>query len=286
MIVLGESGSGKTAALASLLDAGYKLRVLDLDNGVEALLSLLTTPGGGYAPEAVDNLRWRTLTETMWVMNGQIVPKAAKVWSTAVGMLPKWTGDERWDRAQGKKVPCTDALGDVGTWDENCILVLDTLSSLGTAARNFHLQMQGALAKNRSSMEGMRDVGSAQQLLELFLQLVFDANIKCHVIINTHLVYTKEDGRSPEPGFDGMLFAHPAAIGKAFSVKGIAKYFNHMLMARMVGPARRIYTKGLPNVGLKSGAPTKVKESYEQKTGLRQYFKDVLGSEPGLGAKP
>ena len=31
-ILLGDSGTGKTGALASLVKAGYKLRVLDLDN--------------------------------------------------------------------------------------------------------------------------------------------------------------------------------------------------------------------------------------------------------------
>lgn len=295
MINLAESGAGKTSALASLLDAGFQVRVLDLDNGMESLINLLTDPASPYRKDAISRLRWRTLTEPMRVLGGKIYPKQASVWPNAVGMLPAWKGDYRWDSERGEKVPTApaEALGDISTWGEDCILVLDTLSSLGTAARNFHLQLQGKLVADRSSMDGMRDVGSAQNYLEQFLQIIFAENVKCHVVVNTHIVYTKEDGRSAEPGYDGALFAHPAAIGKAFSVKGIAKYFNHMLMTRDAAGQKKIHTKGVMNVGLKSGAPLRVKQSYGLKFGLAEYFRDVLGKTPlpssggsGQGASP
>ena len=37
LLIEGDSGSGKTGALASLVKAGYKLRILDMDNGLDAL---------------------------------------------------------------------------------------------------------------------------------------------------------------------------------------------------------------------------------------------------------
>src|SRR6187397_320711 len=36
-LYIGDSGTGKTGSLTSLVKAGYKLRVLDLDNGIDTL---------------------------------------------------------------------------------------------------------------------------------------------------------------------------------------------------------------------------------------------------------
>ena len=41
---MGDSGTGKTEALCSLVLAGYKLRILDLDNGLDIVKSYLTEP--------------------------------------------------------------------------------------------------------------------------------------------------------------------------------------------------------------------------------------------------
>ena len=37
MLLEGDSGSGKTGSLASLVAAGFSLRILDMDNGLEPL---------------------------------------------------------------------------------------------------------------------------------------------------------------------------------------------------------------------------------------------------------
>ena len=37
LLYLGDSGTGKTGSLVSLVQAGYKLRVIDLDDGLDAL---------------------------------------------------------------------------------------------------------------------------------------------------------------------------------------------------------------------------------------------------------
>lgn len=275
MINLADTGAGKTGALASLCAAGYNVRVLDLDNGMESLVNVLTDSKSQYPKEAIGRLRWRTLTEPMRIIGGQIQPKAATVWNLATAMLEAWKGDSA-ASASGQVIPTTDGLGNIGNWGEKDVLVIDTLSTLGTAAMNFNLMMNGDLGKRRSSMEAMRDVGAAQGQLDKLLQLLFDSTVRCHVIVNTHVVFAKEDGTAAEPGYTGMIYAFPAAIGKALSPK-MGKYFNHMLMTRRVGTDQRIYTRGMANVGLKSGAPLRVKESYPVKTGLADYFRDVIG---------
>ena len=57
MLFIGPSGAGKTGALASLASAGYNLRILDMDNGLDVLANVLNnpktltrrTPGQGFA---------------------------------------------------------------------------------------------------------------------------------------------------------------------------------------------------------------------------------------------
>lgn len=285
LINIGDTGTGKTGALASLAAAGYNVRVIDLDNGMEAVINLMTDPKSKYPPEAVDRIRWRTVTEPMRVLNGIIAPKNATVWQTAMTMLETWKGDRRYDRETKQIVQTTDGLGNLGTWGPNDILVIDTLSTLGTAAMNFFLVLNGDLFKKRTSMEQMRDIGATQTMLDKLLQLVFDESVQCHVIINTHVVFAKEDGSNIEPGYEGLRYAFPAAIGKAMSTK-IGKYFNHMLMTRKEGTQQKIYTRGLANVGLKSGAPLRVAASYGVENGLAEYFKAVLQEEPSKQSAP
>ena len=49
ILLIGKSGAGKTGALASLVAAGYNLRIIDTDKGVRPLRSLLTDPHYPYA---------------------------------------------------------------------------------------------------------------------------------------------------------------------------------------------------------------------------------------------
>lgn len=275
MINIGDTGSGKTGALASLASAGYRLAILDLDNGTESLVNLLTDPKSGYPKEAIANIRWKTITEPMRVLGGNIVPRSATVWNRTTEMLDNWKGGKR-ALPSGEIVDAEEPWGPIWNWDSSYVLVLDTLSTLGEASRNFNLMMNGNLGKKRTSMEEMRDIGAAQNQLDKFLQLVFDESLKCNVILNTHVIFAKEDGSNIEPGYDGTRYAFPSAIGKALSPK-MGKYFNHMLYTKKEGTAQKIYTRGLPNVGLKSGAPLKVAVSYDVKDGLAKYFEAIQG---------
>lgn len=262
MIVEGESGTGKTGALASLISAGYNVRVMDFDNGMDALLDLLT--GSLYKPESRSHLDYVTLTEPMRILNGKIVPAKASVWSRTISLLDHWKHDN------------VD-LGKISTWTDKDVLVLDTLSTLGTAAKNYHLALNGKLLADATQNENLRNIGGAQNYLDSLMQLLFDESIKCNIIVNTHIVWAKEDGRNPEQGEQNVvLYAFPAAIGKSFSAK-VSKYFNTVLVTKKVGPVLKIYTKDQPNISTKTAAPTKTKREYPIQTGLADFFKDVRG---------
>lgn len=282
LINVGDTGSGKTGAILSLAAAGYKVRIADLDNGMEALVDLMTNEKSPYPKHTLENIRWKTMTEPMRVIGGQFIPKSATVWQRMVENLENWKGDSR-ALASGEIISCEDKLGPVSSWDAKTVFVLDTLSTAGTAALNFHLMMNGALGKKRTGHEGMRDIGAAQDMLDKLFQWVFDTSIKCNIILNTHVVFAKEDGKNPEPGYNGPIYAFPAAIGKALSPK-MGKYFNHMLLTKKEGNAQRIYTRGIPNIGLKSGAPLRVAQSYDVKDGLAKYFEAIQGTLPTAAA--
>ena len=56
LLLVGDSGSGKTASLAQLANAGYNLRILDYDDGLAILPEFLN-------PDAVNNVSYVTLKD-------------------------------------------------------------------------------------------------------------------------------------------------------------------------------------------------------------------------------
>src|SRR5260221_189953 len=59
LLLMGHSGSGKTGALTSLVKAGYKLRILDLDNGLDSLASFVRRD----CPDKMANVEFRTIRD-------------------------------------------------------------------------------------------------------------------------------------------------------------------------------------------------------------------------------
>jgi len=270
-LFMGESGSGKTCALASLLDAGYKVRVLDLDNGIETLKHLLSSEKSRYKRDCLDRLAYITLTEPMRFAQGRIIPAKATVWQSAMTMLDNW-------RNAKPELGTVCDLGSASKWGSDTVLVIDTMSTLSNAALNFHLAMQGALGQVRSQNEARRDIGVAQQLIRTLCQYLSDISLHCNVLVNCHIVYVKQDGTGDlTPGEKAPTQGFPAAIGRALSPE-IPRYFNAVLLCASAGGQRKvIHTMTQANINLKTTAPHSVAAMYEQPTGLAEYFKAVRG---------
>lgn len=287
-LIIGDSGCAKTGSLAALAEVGYQLRIVDLDNGLDVLKSYLTSPKSPYVqrcPGIAKNVKFITLTDKMKNVNGMMHPVSATVWPRAMSMMTHWK-----DGAED--------LGKIADWGPQDILVLDSLSFLSTAAMNFHLSLQGALGKPRSGYEFQRDIGSAQNLIRQFLDLVFDSNLRCNIIVSSHLTLVTESGGSPNARpAEGQAQAprepssgYPSAVGRALSPH-IPRWFNNMLIYKTTGAGtavqRKIYTTpqvvGGSVVLAKSSAPMNVQDSYPVSTGLADYFKAVRG-EPAKAA--
>ena len=278
MLLYGRSGVGKTGSLASLAAAGYQLRIIDTDNGLPVLRNLILHPKSPYPPACLANIQAVTFTDSMRTANGNIVPAQARAWSQAVAMLDRWK-----DGAMD--------LGPVKNWGHTDILVLDTLSSLTTAALNFIQALNGRLGEGTSGFKGQRDIGETQARIESLLQMLSDRAIKCNVIVMAHIVFSTELGGRPRAQTDdkGQVVGVddysglPATIGRALGPK-IPQYFNTALELRTVGegPGARkwLYTKTQGPTELKNTTPFGVEDRYPIATGLADYFKAVHGPLP------
>ena len=90
LLLTGDSGSGKTGALVSLVALGYKLRVLDLDNGLDSLKSYVLRT----CPDKVDNVEFRTMRDNYKTTAlGPVVDKPT-AFVTAMKMLDAWKYDD------------------------------------------------------------------------------------------------------------------------------------------------------------------------------------------------
>lgn len=301
MLLIGDSGSGKTGALASLAAAGYNLRILDLDNGADILANYINTPGSPYAAARTPGrVIFETLTEPMKkTADGRVVPAKSTVWPETIRMLDHWQEFKRNDDGKlildetTKKPILVRDLGKLSSWTAQDILVIDTLTMLATAAFNFDSFLNGKLGLEGTRAgwtqnEHRRAIGRAQDMLEKFLQYLYDASIPCNVIVNAHITYVRDQGAgAPEPSGEnsgeGLLagvpeHGYPSALGRALSPR-IPRYFNSVLYIRADGSGsaarHKIFTKSQGVVNVKSSAPLKVKPFYPIETGLADYFRDL-----------
>lgn len=268
-LYIGDSGSGKTGSLCSLGAAGYNVRILDLDNGVELIKDFVTNPGsmyrsakpGHWTKEQCQGIEQRmsyvTITEDFQIAGGKTLPKGT-AWNKINNQLQKWVDGQ-------------DDYGNVGDWGPNDVLVIDTLTKFARAAWNFQLSMNQRLGGRPEK----NDYWQAQILVENVLTLLQSPAVKCNVIIIGHIDYVEKG--------DGLTRGVPETIGEALSLK-LGRNFNHTLLAKTSGQGtsavRKIITNTTGMIDLKNTAPLRVKAEYELSTGLCDYFRDVRGEAP------
>jgi len=269
LLLIGDSGGGKTGALASLASAGYNLRILDFDNGLDVLKNLLLDAKSPYDKDAIDRVQYLTITDPMRAVGGKLMPVRATVWTRTAAILSHW------------KDPDGADLGPVVSWGPGDILVIDSLTTLGTAAMDFILAMNGRLGQTPFQS----DWKLAQDLLENLLRMLYDEGVKCNVIVNCHVTYIEAK--------NGMTQGYPNALGKALPPK-VGRYFNSALMIRTIGQGaaqkRKILTNTSGLVELKNTAPLRVNNEYDIAFGLAEYFAAVRQQKeeptPTIESKP
>lgn len=266
-LYLGDSSVGKTGSLVALAAAGYNVRILDLDNGVELLRDFVTnktasmylreSPGRWTAAQAAGTpgrLSYITITETFHTIQGRFLPKA-DAWGKMNKQLDNWV--------DGGQV-----FGNIDKWSSGDVLVIDGLTKMANAAWNWQLAMNGRL----TGKPEQNDYWQAQKLVKDVLLVLQGTSTPCHVIVICHVDYIENDS--------GLTRGYPKTIGKALSIQ-LAQDWNHTLLAKSSGQGagvkRKIFTTTTGTIDLKNTAPLRVKPEYDLETGLADYFKDVLG---------
>jgi hypothetical protein len=264
MLVEGDPGSGKTGALASLVAAGYKLRILDYDNGLEALKQFVSRDH----PEKLKEIEYRTLRDKRKASpDGPIIDGMPKAFVDGIKMFDRW----RYRTDDGTEID----LGVPATWGPNCILVLDSLTFFSDAAFDFR---EPLVPRSRDGKYDQRAVyKDAQDAIEKVIALLTSESFHTNVIVNTHIRYVDND--------DGTRKGYPTAVGAALSPQ-IPAYFNSVALCRTKpGGKRVIQTAATSLIDLKNPKPFAMLPEYTIETGLADFFA-VLKAKPTPQQKP
>lgn len=247
MILMGDSGTGKTGSLVSLVKAGYKLRILDFDSGLHVLGLMVKR----QCPELLGNVMYRTLDDKYEAnASGTVIKPYA--WVEACKMINRWKFKER----DGSEVD----LGSPWTWGLDTILVIDSLTFLSQSAFNW------AEGLNPDAKDRRNLYFEAQGAVEHMLAELKADTFYTNVIVISHIKYmTRQDGQTK---------GYPVSVGSALS-PNIPQYFNSMLQVLTKRSGRTIQTLSSPLVDLKN--PAAFGEELPLETGLAQFFAHLKG---------
>lgn len=208
MMIVGYPGTAKTGMLASLLNMGYKIRMLDYDGNSQSLLA--------YADaDKLKNLDIVYLEDRM--RNGDRFIETTGVptaFRAGLNLMDEW----KYKEPDGTEVN----LGKSKNWGCDTIVVLDSLTTMGTAS--FRRQQSLSNKTPLNTTEQVWGLAMAQQ--EAFIeQLTSEAN-SFHVIVLSHLkIVGPKDLRKEDEDITKEIKAElkdlipnrlfPSALGKA-----------------------------------------------------------------------
>lgn len=245
MLVIGESGTGKTGALVSLAAAGYKLRIIDMDNGLDALVSYAKHQGVDLSLAEYETVRDKYKAGPL----GPQVVMPPRAFTKAGGLLDKWS--------DGSKPE---------DWGPEYILVLDSLTHLGKAAYEW------AKAANSAVKHKQIWYQAAQEAVEYIIATLTSETFKTNVVVISHIDWRRKDENDPESPVRGYV----SSVGRKLGMERVPTYFNTLLLAQSqpLGKAvkRTIRTVPSMDIDLKNPAAFKMDAEYPLETGLASIF--------------
>lgn len=258
LLLSGDSGSGKTGALTSLVAAGYKLRILDMDNGLDPLKTFVLKT----CPDEIENVEYRTLRDNYKTTAAGVIVDKPKAWVTTMKMLDHW----KYTDEDGTVID----LGPPAAWGPDHIVILDSMTFAGDAAYDW------AQSMDPSAKDPRQWYFTAQGQIEQALSLLTSKSFRTNVIVTSHIKY------STNP--DGTTKAYPTSVGSALGPE-IPRYFNHWAQCTNKAGKRTIQTAATNMMDLKNTKPFEMLATYPIDTGLADFFA-VLRDPPAKLAKP
>lgn len=241
---MGDSGTAKTGSLVSLVKAGYKLRIWDFDNGLDALVHQIRA----QCPDKLGNVSFVTIRDKLKAgPMGTVVDGMPRAMKQAMDLLDRWKiGDED--------------LGVPATWGPDTIVVIDSLTLMSECA------FRWAEALNVGAKDKRQIFGAAQSLVEGVIALVTAESFATNVIVIAHTKYLERPDGTPK-GF-------PTAVGNALSPK-LPAYFNSVAWTT-TGPGnrRQIQTTSTALIDLKNPSVS-MPPTMDLNTGLATFFEKV-----------
>lgn len=241
LIYIGDSGTGKTGSLASLLAADYKLKILDMDNGLDALVHYARE----LCPDKLANVEFETYRDEYRATKaGPMIKGSPKAFVEALTKLTEWSE----------------------TNDPNTIFVLDSGSAFGRAA------FEWAKGMNPMSKDPRQWYFAAQQAVESTIAMLTGEAFHMNVIVISHVNYKEL--------VEGENKGYPNFVGSALGPV-IPKYFNTLILAETIGAGkntkRRIKTLPTGVINLKVASP-KIESELPLETGLATILKTLKGN--------
>lgn len=251
LLLLGDTKSGKTGSLVSLVKAGYKLRILDLDNLLDSLKYQVLT----CCPEKLDSIEFRTIRDKRkMTAAGPIIDGPPKAFIEAIKMLDNW----KYKDEDGTEID----LGKPSDWGSDCILVVDSLSRLCDSAFDWRepLTPRGAKSGESDSRATYKD---AQDSIEDTLATLTSKSFETNVIVICHGTYLDLP--------DGTKKIFPQGVGQKLSPR-IPQYFPNYIRYKNLGGKRTIQLESDAMIDLASSKPIIGKKTLDIETGLAEFF--------------
>lgn len=232
LIFIGDSGTGKTGSLTSLLKAGYTLRVLDMDDGLSSLVGYAKAEGCDLGKVTYETLR----DEYKATKVGPMIKGQPKAFVDALTLLTEWSEID----------------------DPNCFLVMDTLTSFSKAA------FEWAKGMNPMAKDPRQWYGTAQKGVEDTIALLSGPQMKMNVIVMSHINYKEV--------IEGTNKGYVAAVGTALGPHIPKYFDSMILAEASgsgTNVKRKIKTFPTGVIDLKSPSP-KMAADYPLSTGLAE----------------
>lgn len=267
LLLIGDAKSGKTGSLVSLVNAGYKLRILDFDN----LLDILKYKVIEECADRLGQIEFRSLRDNYKpTPGGMIVDGKPKAWVESLKMLTNW----KYVDPSGEEVD----YGKPAEWGADTILVIDSLSRWCDAAYNFH---ESVIPVGKSGeYDGRAVYGNAQDDVEKQLASLTSSTFGTNVIVIAHGQYIDLP--------DGTKKIFPQGVGQKLSPK-IPQYFPNYIRYKNQNNKRTIQLESDAMIDLANTRPSILSKPLSIETGLAEFFaalRDQAAKPAAPAAKP
>lgn len=246
IIYIGDSSTGKTGSLTSLVKDGYNVRILDFDNGIDVLKEFVKRE----CPEKIKQVDYETVRDKISVGPAGPRVKDPVAFTNGLKLMDTW-----YDGSKPSE------------WGEKTIFVLDSLSAFGRAA------FAWARGLNPTAKDPRQWYHAAQQGVEDTIGLLTSEAFHANVIVISHVNYKEVT--------EGVTKGYTNSIGTALGPV-IPRYFNTLILAESSGAGksvvRTIRTVPSPLIDLKNPAPFKIDEVLPLSSGLATIFNKLKES--------